>query len=60
MNAIFHMKVRPRWRHVINNGLIIQKGQAIDRSRQAGVSKPEVGKQYRTAGRLRVRVGRGQ
>jgi hypothetical protein len=27
----------------------------IDRSRQAGFSKPEVGKRYRAAGRVRVR-----
>ena len=53
------MKVRPRCRQCrMNNGLIIQQGQAIDRSRQAGVRKPEVGQRYRTAGR--VRVGRGQ
>jgi hypothetical protein len=55
----------------MDNGLIIQQGQAIGRSRQAGVSKPEVGQQYRMAGRLRgwqsgqadglrVRTGKGK
>jgi hypothetical protein len=37
---LLSMKVRSRCRQPqMNNGLIIQQGQAIDRSRQAGVSK---------------------
>jgi hypothetical protein len=44
------MKVWPRCsQRRINNGLIILQGQAIDRSRQAGVSKPEVGQRCRQA-----------
>ena len=52
---------------------MFQQGQAIDRSRQAGVSKPEVGQRYRLvcrlsvrgrqsgqAGGLRVRTGKSQ
>jgi hypothetical protein len=59
MHTLSGVTVRPRCRQRrINNGLIIQQGKAIDRSRQAGVSKPEVGQTYRTAGRLRV--GRDQ
>jgi hypothetical protein len=71
------MKVRSRCREGrINNGLIIQQGQAIDRSRQVGVSKPEVGAKVpvsrqaqaqaqgqghaERSGRLRVRTGEGQ
>jgi hypothetical protein len=41
----------------IDNGLIFQQGQAIDRSRQAGVSKPEVGQRYRFGRQAR---GQGQ
>jgi hypothetical protein len=48
------MKIRPR-PHLINNSFIFQQGQAIDRSRQAGVSKPEVGQLYQAVCRLRVR-----
>ena len=46
----------------IDNGLIFQQGQAMDRSRQVGVRKPEVGQQYRTSGRQRSNnpeVGKG-
>ena len=39
----------------IATGLIFQQGQVIDRSRQAGVSKPEEGQRYQTADRLRAR-----
>jgi hypothetical protein len=34
---------------------MFQQGQAIDRSRQEVVSKPEVGQEYQTASRVRVR-----
>ena len=39
----------------IDNGWIFQQRQAVDRSRQGGITKPELGQQYSLAGRLRVR-----
>jgi hypothetical protein len=43
----------PPHREIEISGVLDLSG--IDRSRQAGVSKPEVGQRYRAAGRVRVR-----
>jgi hypothetical protein len=58
--CVSRIKVRPKYRLCKATMFIVTTGADKDRSKQAGVDNPEQRSRYRTAGRLRVRSGRGR